>query len=267
MAIVIGSAKYDENGKISGGLPGDQTGKEVSTQNYYMHSKGWYLLRPINSALANGLAVAMLQACNNNNIGYDQANRLSVINNLKTYKILGSIKVPCECDCSSLIRACCIQNGFDPGNFTTVNLADMLEKSGFFSKRVSVDSKTVLKAGDVLVTKSKGHTVMVVNSPNSLNTNISAVATASSVYKVNSTYTLTSNMYVRDKNGNNKKWDDLTSDGKSHAYKDAKGNPILRSGTRITAKSILNKTDKSIWIECPSGYVCAVDSNGKVYIK
>ena len=40
MAVKIGSARIDERGKISGGAAGNQTGKELSTQNWYLHSKG-----------------------------------------------------------------------------------------------------------------------------------------------------------------------------------------------------------------------------------
>lgn len=39
MSLVVGSARIDESGHISGGKPGDQTGNEVSTQAYYVHSK------------------------------------------------------------------------------------------------------------------------------------------------------------------------------------------------------------------------------------
>lgn len=35
----IGSARHDENGKLTGGRPGDQTGTEVSMQNFYVHKK------------------------------------------------------------------------------------------------------------------------------------------------------------------------------------------------------------------------------------
>ena len=45
MSLIVGSARIDENGKTSGGKAGDQTGKEVCTQAYHMHSKGWYALR------------------------------------------------------------------------------------------------------------------------------------------------------------------------------------------------------------------------------
>ena len=54
MAIMIGSARIDERGKISGGSAGDQKQKsltndtvgEVSMQTMYTHSKGWYIIRP-----------------------------------------------------------------------------------------------------------------------------------------------------------------------------------------------------------------------------
>ena len=39
MAIKIGPARIDENGKANGGAAGDRTGKEASTQNGYLHSK------------------------------------------------------------------------------------------------------------------------------------------------------------------------------------------------------------------------------------
>ena len=45
MAVKIGSARIDENGKAHGGQAGDQTGKEVSTQSWYLNSKGWRVYR------------------------------------------------------------------------------------------------------------------------------------------------------------------------------------------------------------------------------
>ena len=163
MSIKVGSARIDENGNVSGGNAGDQTGKEVSTQDYYMHSKGWYLLRPKSAEDANKLAFAMQGACANDNIGYDQNERLGIITQIKKYGSMAKIAVKTEADCGTLVRGCCIEAGFDPGNFTTVNEADSLEKSGKFEKRVAVTSSTTLYNGDVLVTKTKGHTVIVVS--------------------------------------------------------------------------------------------------------
>lgn len=163
MGLVIGSARIDENGHISGGAFGDNNGREVSTQPYYLHSKGWYVLRPKTVALANGLASAMYDACANDNIGYDQSNRYGVINMVRKYGSMKAIKEKTESDCSSLVRGCCIQNGFDPGDFATSGEASKLEATGKFEKRQYVSTNTVLYNGDVLVTKTSGHTVIVVS--------------------------------------------------------------------------------------------------------
>lgn len=158
MVILIGHASIDENGKIQGGNAGDQNGKEVCTRNYYIHSKGWYLLRPKDVAHAIAIAEAMLRACNNAHIGYDQSNRLGVI------KYGTNTKTKTECDCSSLVRQCVIEGtGKDAGNFTTSNEVSKLEATGLFEKAVAVTSSTVLHDGDILVTKTKGHTVIVVS--------------------------------------------------------------------------------------------------------
>lgn len=164
MILIVGSARQDERGKLSGGKAGDQTGSEVSTQAYYRHSKGWYVIRAKSVAHANALANAMQQACSNNNIGYDQNERTGVITQLKKYGSLNKIAVKTECDCSSLVRACIIQaTGKDVGNFTTSNEASVLENSGLFESKKSVESSTILHNGDILVTKTKGHTVIIVS--------------------------------------------------------------------------------------------------------
>ena len=164
MTLIIGSARIDENGNLKNGKAGDQTGKEVCTQSYYMHKKGWYVLRPKSVTHANALALAMKQACDNNKIGYDQNERNGVITQLKKYDLLDKIATATECDCSSLVRACIIQaTGKDVGNITTANEASTLEASGLFESKKSVTGEGMLYNGDILVTKTKGHTVIVVS--------------------------------------------------------------------------------------------------------
>ncbi|MCB8540808.1 MULTISPECIES: peptidoglycan-binding protein [unclassified Faecalibacillus] len=164
MTLIIGSARIDENGNLKNGKAGDQTGKEVCTQSYYMHKKGWYVLRPKSVTHANALALAMKQACDNNKIGYDQNERNGVITQLKKYDLLDKIATATECDCSSLVRACIIQAiGKDVGNITTANEASVLEASGLFEAKKSVTGEGMLYNGDILVTKTKGHTVIVVS--------------------------------------------------------------------------------------------------------
>lgn len=164
MGYKIGSARIDERGHASGGSAGDQKQitapdykGEVSIQDFYNHSKGWYILRPKDPVIGQRMAEAMIRACNNPCIGYDQSERLGIIK-YGTYA-----KSKTECDCSSLVRECVIEaSGKDPGNFTTMNEAQALLGSGLF-ERLSYNPGTVLKQGDVLVTKTKGHTAIVVS--------------------------------------------------------------------------------------------------------
>lgn len=160
---IFGSARHDENGKLQGGKSGDnlQSGSgndfkgEVSLQTGYVHSKGWVILRPKSDDLAHRLAYAMLCACNNKNIGYDQGNRLAILS-----KGIDT-KTATECDCSSLVRACLKHCGIETLNFTTANALTILAGTGMFNivQFTNLDS---VQTGDILNTKSKGHIVVCV---------------------------------------------------------------------------------------------------------
>lgn len=164
MNIIIGSARIDENGKTTGGKAGDQKQKgaqdysgEVSMQQFYVSKKGWYIMRPKDPVNAYGIAAAMERACNNVKIGYNQSRRLEII------KKGTQTTEPCNCDCSSLIRQCVIEaTGKDPGNFTTANEVTCLKDTGLFENRMEYKDGAILFTGDILVTKTKGHTVAVV---------------------------------------------------------------------------------------------------------
>jgi len=155
----ISSARHDERGKLTGGKAGDQTGKEVSEQNFYVHSKGWYIIRPRSEAHAAKIAERMRAACANPNLGYDQNQRTGVIKNGI------DSKTPTECDCSALVRACVKEaTGKDPGNFTTANEKGMLLATGLFDS-LTYKAGVQIYPGDILVTKSKGHTVICTQGP------------------------------------------------------------------------------------------------------
>ena len=159
MAVIIGSARHDEHGNCySVGKAGDQTGQEVSTQKFYNHSKGWNVLRAKDNKVAEKLAEAMQIACGNKNIGYDQSERYGII------KHGINTKVKTECDCSSLVRACIIYaSGKDVGDFNTSNERSVILKSGLFKDVGSYKQGDTLYNGDILVTRTKGHTVIVVS--------------------------------------------------------------------------------------------------------
>lgn len=160
--VIIGSARIDENGKAIGGKAGDQKQKtkpdysgEVSLQKFYVSTKGWIILRAKDADIATGIADAMARACDNKNIGYNQAKRLDIL------KATTKTTAPTSCDCSSLVRECVKEaSGKDPGNFTTANESGALMATGLFDKS-EYRQGMALYTGDVLVTKTKGHTVIV----------------------------------------------------------------------------------------------------------
>lgn len=161
MPVIIGSARHNEKGSLKGGKAGDQTGGEVSTQAFYEHKKGWVILRLKNIAQSEQLAKAMQQACSNNHIGYCQDHRGGAINLLPKYGSLGAININTETDCSDLVRACIMQaTGIKLKDFTTYDEVEVLLGSGMFD-RITYSSGTTLYTGDVLVTKTKGHTAIV----------------------------------------------------------------------------------------------------------
>lgn len=165
MAVIIGSARGDENGGAYNGKAGDQTGREVSTQNWYLASKGWRVFRPISETAALMLAYDMGAACENNHIGYDQYQRLTLYDAAKPYNFdCAEVDVDCETDCSALVRVCCAYAGFNPPNFNTATEPDVLINSGHFTELVGAkytDKPDYLRRGDILVTRTKGHTVIV----------------------------------------------------------------------------------------------------------
>lgn len=158
MEVVIGSARSDERGKLSGGKAGDQNGKEVSTQNFYVHSKGWDVLRAKDKGHREKIADAMKRACDNKHIGYDQNERLGVVKNGT------NTNADTEADCSSLVRTCVKEaTGFDAGNFTTINEKKFLMNTGLFVDLGKYKNGMILERGDILVTCTKGHTAIVVS--------------------------------------------------------------------------------------------------------
>ena len=169
MAVKIGSARIDEDGNAHGGKAGDQTGREVSVQNWYLHSKGWRVFRAKDPAEAEKIARCMEAACANNHIGYDQWERNTLY---KAAEPLGfdvsRVTTDCETDCSALVRVCCAYAGIKglPSDFRTGNMPANLAKTGRFVELTGDKyqaKSTYLRRGDILVTKTNGHTVVVLS--------------------------------------------------------------------------------------------------------
>lgn len=102
---MISNCGHDENGKYSGGKAGDQTGTEWQVRTWY--NRPWnYVLRYPDTKVANEISRLATDAANNENIGYDQADRYTFWDQLKKCGYEPSkIKTPCEADCSSGVAA------------------------------------------------------------------------------------------------------------------------------------------------------------------
>ena len=165
--VYIGHAVGDEHGQASGGEAGNQSGKELRTQPWYLNKKGWIVLRPKDSVVASKLAYDMKAACNNTNIGYDQKQRSTLFNVAsKVGYDCSKVTTPCECDCSSLVRVCLWYSGIKVKDFYTGSEVKVLMDTGKFEKLTDAkytEQSKFLKTGDILVTQTRGHTCIVLN--------------------------------------------------------------------------------------------------------
>ena len=168
--VYVGSASIDENGNAHGGKAGNQSGREILKQRWYLSSKGWRVLRAKSVAVADKIDRDMEYAIANRNVGYDQWERNSLYNYAEKVGFnISKVMTPCETDCSALVRVCCAYAGITglPADFRTYNEAKNLLAKGAFIE-LTADKYTkqsaYLRKGDILVTATAGHTVVVLNS-------------------------------------------------------------------------------------------------------
>lgn len=165
--VMIGSARGDERGGAHGGASGDQTGREVSVQPWYNHPKGWRVFRCKDREKARLMARAMRGACENEMIGYDQYQRLTLYRAAEKRGFDPALVAePVETDCSALARVCLAFAGIETGNFTTDTEARALLDTGEFAELTGgkyTAQPDALREGDVLVTAVRGHTAIVLN--------------------------------------------------------------------------------------------------------
>ncbi len=167
--VYVYGASIDENGKAHGGQAGNQTGRELRKQKWYRHPKGWRVFRAKNPGVAAKIAQCAKDAVANRHIGYDQYERNTLYNEAAQYGWdVSKVTKDVECDCSALVRVCCAFAGITglPEGFRTGNMPKNLLKTGAFTELTGArytDSYTYLRAGDILVTATSGHTVVVGN--------------------------------------------------------------------------------------------------------
>ena len=165
MAVQIGNAVCDENGKGKGGQPGNQTGKELRIQNWYLNKKGWRVFRAKSPEVAEKLAWDCEAACKNMAIGYNQSKRNTLYTAAKPHGFnCAEVTTLCECDCSSLVRVCLMYAGVKVNDFNTASEAARLLATGQFDELTDAkytEKSDYLERGMILITKTKGHTAIV----------------------------------------------------------------------------------------------------------
>lgn len=166
--VHVGSARIDENGKLMGGQPGDQTGLEVAIEPWYSHPKKYVVARAKRASVRESIASDMEAACANDMIGYNQARSWDLYDKSKPYGWdCSKVKVASDVDCSTLVRACvayALQR--DIPWFSTLNEIEELAKTGEFEilrdEKYS-QSPDYLLRGDILCTATQGHTLVVLD--------------------------------------------------------------------------------------------------------
>ena len=127
----------------------------VCEEPLYNHKLGWRVLRAKNAKLAQKLAENMRICCTNKNLIYNQARRLEI----NGRGIHANVRT--GCDCSSTTRECIRHEGYLIPNFTTATEVNTLLGTGLFEEVPY--NKTALHNGDILCTRKKGHTGIIIS--------------------------------------------------------------------------------------------------------
>jgi cell wall-associated NlpC family hydrolase len=134
-------ASINEKGTTTGGRSGDQTGREITTRDYYVPSYGWDLvLRYPDAALASEAADKAVAIAEDAAHGYDQANRWGP-----------------NYDCSSLVITAFESVGIPvraSGATYTGNMKKAFKKCGFFE--VETETTGAVLCTVTLLELSKG---------------------------------------------------------------------------------------------------------------
>lgn len=167
------NASQNENGGITGGDPGDQTGREVRVQLWY--SRPWnamlrYVPNPTAAAYAAECAAKL---ANSNLVGYDQNRRMTLYQRLKAVNfdvdayIATGVKT--DADCSSFVYtvwACALPSiRYDGDAPSTSEMILAYTGWGFtlYQQAIYLDGPQHLLDGDVLL--YTGHHTVIAYDP------------------------------------------------------------------------------------------------------
>ena len=166
MTVLIGSARMNENGQLEGGKPGDQNKKEVCAEKWYLHAKGWVVIRAKQPQMRLNIAKDMWAACDNDKVGYSYWDQCyTLYNEVAKYKWdCSKVAIPTETNCAKLVLICAKYAGSKVKDFYTGDAVEKFKATGEFDILTAdkyCKQSDYLLTGDILVTKTQGHIVVV----------------------------------------------------------------------------------------------------------
>ena len=210
---MISSCGHDENNKYKGGKAGDQTGTEYYLRTWYKPSYGWdCVLRHPNTRVGEKLAEIASYAAKNDKIGYDQNERLTYYNQLKTVGWHPErITTACESDCSASTAAAVIAVGHQLGltklqqvspSLTTYGMKAALVKAGFecLTESKYRTSEQYLMPGDIILNEQH-HVIINISKGSSASTTNTASTEVKKVAQYAAVVDVAANSYLNVRKG------------------------------------------------------------------
>ncbi len=193
MSVMCAWASQNENKKTTGGIPGDQTGKEVKCGPVYSFGQSAvYRCKDRSKALLIGAAAKAI--ADNDCFGYCQTHRTTAYKALQNAGwIVSSVQTPCEIDCSEL-GACAVNIAYKTtllsSSVYSGNIGTALVNSGLFTKLTASEylgKSEYLQCGDIIVAPGK-HVIVAYTdgskaNMNTVSTVINRVTKGNSVIK------------------------------------------------------------------------------------
>lgn len=159
--MTISNSGSNENGKVYGGKPGDQTGREWQIRTWYNRPWNCILHHP-DAKVRALIADYAEQAAKNNLIGYNQLNRNSFWAALKKAGTPAKINTACDADCSAGVCGIVKAVGYTlvdeklkavSEKLVTSQMRSALKKAGFtvYTASKYLASDKYLLRGDILL--------------------------------------------------------------------------------------------------------------------